>query len=143
MSAATWLEIKLLHSNAKIPTKLNEYDAGYDLYAIADGYIEPNKQECIPLGFAISIPNKMYGRIAPRSSLALKYGIDIMAGVIDPGYKDEVCVILRNHGTKTYEYKIGDRIAQLIITLYDSPPITVVKQLSSKDRGGGFGSTGV
>lgn len=137
------LEIELMHPNTKIPTKANKYDAGYDLYSIEDGSIIPGERICIPTGLKMAIPIGFYGRIAPRSGLAVREGIDVMAGVIDSGYKDEICVVLINHNNKLYKYKKGDRIAQMIITPCESPEINIVDKLSSLDRGGGFGSSGV
>lgn len=55
------------------------------------------------------------GRVAPRSGLAYKHGIDTMAGVIDADYRGPVGVILANLSDKDFEVKVGDRIAQLIV----------------------------
>ncbi len=137
------MKLKRLHQNATIPTKAHLHDAGWDLYAISDGTINSQEQSCIPLGIAITVPLGTYGCIAPRSGLAHRHEIDVMAGVIDHGYTGEVCVILRNHGTEIYEYKKGDRIAQLIITKKNDDEIEVVDELLSESRGGGgFGSSG-
>ena len=55
------------------------------------------------------------GRVAPRSGLAAKHGIDTMAGVIDADYRGPVGVILANLSDTDFEVKVGDRIAQLIV----------------------------
>jgi deoxyuridine 5'-triphosphate nucleotidohydrolase len=55
------------------------------------------------------------GRVAPRSGLAAKHGIDTMAGVIDADYRGPVGVILANLSDVDFEVKVGDRIAQLIV----------------------------
>lgn len=136
------LEIELIHPDAKIPTKSNKYDAGYDLYSIEDGIILPGKRALIPTGLKMAIPIGLYGRIAPRSGLAVRNGIDTLAGVVDACYKNEICVILLNTDKNEYKYKKGDRIAQIIITPCESPEMAIVDKLSSLDRGGGFGSTG-
>ena len=83
-------------------------------------------------------------RVAPRSGLAYKKGIDVGAGVIDEDYRGEVGVILFNFGEEDFEVAPGDRIAQLILERIATPDVEVVADLDATDRGaGGFGSTGV
>lgn len=55
------------------------------------------------------------GRVAPRSGLAAKHGIDTMAGVIDADYRGQVGVLLANLSDEDFVINEGDRIAQLII----------------------------
>lgn len=124
-----------------IPSKQSSEAAGYDLYATEDGSILPNDRKLIDTGIKLQIPIGYYGRIAPRSSLALKYGIDVGAGVIDSDYRGKIKVILFNHSREKFIYKKFDRIAQIIITkigdfeLYENNlNITIRNE-------GGFGST--
>lgn len=64
-------------------------------------------------------------------------------GLIDPNYRGEVRVILINHGEAVFEAAAGDRIAQLLITAFTAPPMSIVDELPDSDRGtGGFGSSG-
>jgi dUTP pyrophosphatase len=103
----------------------------------------PGERVLVHTGVAVAIPSGNYGRIAPRSGLAMKFGIAEMAGVIDSDYRGEVGVILINHGATTLEINHGDRIAQLIIEKYTPVMVKVKKKLSPSSRGGaGFGSTG-
>jgi dUTP pyrophosphatase len=91
----------------------------------------------------VKIPEMHYGRIAPRSGLTLKYGLNIGAGVIDSDYRGTVGVIIFNHGSADFVVGVGDRIAQLIIERISIPQIKVVSSLDDSSRGaGGFGSTG-
>ena len=91
----------------------------------------------------ISIPLGMYGRIAPRSSLACKKSVDVGAGVVDNDYRGEVKVLLINNGAEDFKIEKGDRIAQLIFENYSTPKLEVVSELDETVRGqGGFGSTG-
>ena len=92
----------------------------------------------------MAIPHGNYGRIAPRSGLAVKKMIDVGAGVIDSDYRGEVKVLLFNFGAEDFKVCKGDRIAQLIIEKYTITSIQEVENLSSTERGeAGFGSTGV
>ena len=91
----------------------------------------------------MAIPHGNYGRVAPRSGLAVKKHIDVGAGVVDSDYRGEVFVLLFNFGKEDFEVKIGERIAQLIIEKVVSTQIVEVEDLDNTDRGeGGFGSTG-
>jgi dUTP pyrophosphatase len=91
----------------------------------------------------VSVPPGTYGRIAPRSGLALKYFIDVGAGVVDSDYRGPLKVVLFNHGEVPFIVKIGDRIAQLICEKIEYPELREVVSLKDTLRGnGGFGSTG-
>lgn len=137
------VELKLLSEAAKIPTKGTDQAAGYDLYAAQNAEIDPLKRALIKTNISIAIPKGYYGRIAPRSGLAYKNGIDVMAGVIDSDYRGDVGVILYNTGVDVFNIKQGDRIAQLIIEKCHVADWDLVEDLSDTDRGeGGYGHTG-
>tara|TARA_B100000401_G_C52692471_1_gene665174 strand:- start:659 stop:1015 length:357 start_codon:yes stop_codon:yes gene_type:complete len=117
------------------------------------------ERRLVSTGICIEIPEGYYGRIAPRSGLAVKKGLDVMAGVIDSGYRGEIKVLLVNLNPPSpkknaYESFFGsfgkidikqeDRIAQIIIEKCYSPKWTEVEELSNSERDeGGFGSSGV
>lgn len=89
------------------------------------------------------MPPNTYLRIAPRSGLALKFGIDVLAGVVDPGYTGEIGVILQNLGTEPVHVRKGDKIAQGILENAIRADIVEVDELSDSDRGSkGYGSSG-
>lgn len=138
------MKIKLLNSSALLPKKGSVDAAGYDLYASESGIIYPNERLLIKTGLVLEIPSGYYGRIAPRSGLALKYGIETMAGVIDSDYRGEVGVILYNNDRyDPFVFNVGDKIAQIIFEKYYDFSLETVDDLSQTKRGeGGFGSTG-
>lgn len=120
-------------------------DAGLDLRAAENQTIEPGNYKMIKTGLKIAIPQGYGGFVYPRSGLALDYGITVLNadGVIDPGYRGEVGVILINHGDKPFEINKNDRIAQLIIHRTFKIEFEEVNKLSQSQRGeGGFGHTG-
>ena len=133
---------------AKFPTKATDGSAGYDLYAHEKGLIKVGQRRLIKTGVGVVLPLGKYGRIAPRSSLAFKFGIDVFAGVIDSDYRQEIGVILYNSGTVDYAYEKGDRIAQIIVESCYEIPSMGTKEDAMKlpdwntQRTGGFGSTG-
>ena len=71
----------------------------------------------------MALPPDCYGRIAPRSRLALKKFIDVGAGVIDSDYHGEIGVILFNFGNEDFVVNMGDKIAQLIFERINTPEI--------------------
>src|SRR5690606_35545236 len=143
-SFQTKLLVKKLSENAKIPIRSSAYAAGLDLSSSTDVLIPPQSQKLIPTDLAIQVPKGTYGRVAPRSGLALKNFIDIGAGVIDHDYIGPIGVILFNHSKNLFQVKKGDRIAQLIIEKIEILEPIIVENLNETKRGlKGFGSTGI
>ena len=126
--------------------KKHRDDAGYDICCIGDVTIPPHPAQVeVKTGLHLSIPRGNVGIIKPRSGLSLKFGTQIGAGVIDPGYTGEVIVLLSTLSKEPVSFEAGSRIAQLlVIPLSDFPATRVTKeQLGITDRGAnGFGSTG-
>lgn len=141
-----FLLIEKINPCATIPKIATQGSVGYDLTSVMVGTIMPGKRHKIGTGLRVSVPHGHYGRIAPRSGLAWKSGIDVFAGVIDPDYQDEVCIILVNFGESPFEYNVGDRIAQMILEKCSTLPVKEVASIKdhagSSKRVGGFGSTG-
>lgn len=137
------LRVKKLSEHATVPARASAAAAGYDLSSAEDTVIPARGKGLAKTDIAIAVPAGTYGRVAPRSGLALKKGIDVGAGVIDADYRGNVGVILFNHGDEPFEIKRGDRIAQLILERIVTPDVDLVDDLDATDRGaGGFGSTG-
>lgn len=136
------IKFEKLNKSAIIPVRHNKNDAGLDLVSYKSLTIAPRQIIKIDIGLRVEIPPQHYGRIAPRSSLAIKYGINVLGGVIDSGYRGEIGVVLINHSDKIFKINAGDRIAQLIVE-----KIAILNPVESSintntDRGtGGFGST--
>jgi dUTP pyrophosphatase len=140
------LGVKLITPDAKLPTRGSPLAAGYDLYASNPEPIVIKGQTgrtLVPTGLQLSLPQGTYGRIAPRSGLAVKQGITTGAGVIDVDYTGEVKVLLFNHGDGEFTVNHGDRIAQLVVERIVTPEVVELDYISDTQRGsGGFGSTG-
>ena len=138
------LLIKKLVAHAVVPMRATEGSAGYDISSAVDAVIPPNGRLAVSTGIAIGLPEGTYGRIAPRSGLAYKFGIDVLAGVIDADFVGEIFCILYNSGDQPFVIKPGDRICQLIIEVIETPDVAVVMDIDETARGtGGFGSTGI
>jgi len=137
------LKFAKLSEHARAPTRGSVDAAGYDLYAAEDKIIESGKRACVKTDIQIEVPSGTYGRVAPRSGLAAKHGIDVGAGVIDKDYRGNVMVLLFNFGDASFDVKRGDRIAQLVLEKICMAELEELPSLDETDRGeGGFGSTG-
>jgi dUTP pyrophosphatase len=139
----TNINVKLLDVTATIPTKANSSDAGWDLYSTIDIVIPSKQRNTVKTGIALEIPENMAGLIWPRSGLSVKKGIDVLAGVIDSGYRGEIMVCLYNTSDEHVSINRGDRIAQIIFQ--EVPCVMMLHQegLGSSQRGdNGFGSSG-
>lgn len=140
-------KIYLQHPNAVLPTTATEGSAGYDLSACVEDVVPAGSWKAIETGVVVQFPSNCYLRIAPRSGLAFKKGLDVFAGVIDSDYRATIKVILMNHGKEDFQIHIGDRIAQMIYEAIYKPDLCQVSslaELEETERGqGGFGSTGV
>lgn len=140
------IQFKKTSENAKAPQRNpnSPFSAGFDLFALESVDIGPLTRKVIPTGIALEIPIGMYGRIAPRSGLAVKNGIDVLAGVVDCDYRGEICVVLYNTD-QYFKYSIsaGEKIAQIILENYNDAEFFEVSQLNETSRNeNGFGSSG-
>lgn len=137
------INVQLLTKDAIVPTKANYNDAGWDLYSTIDATIYAQQRMTVNTGIALEIPDNMAGLIWPRSGLSVKQGIDVLAGVVDAGYRGEIMVCLLNTGDKTVRINRGDRIAQIIFQEVPLVTMNVQETLGSSQRGDkGFGSSG-
>ncbi|KAI9361651.1 mitochondrial deoxyuridine 5'-triphosphate nucleotidohydrolase, partial [Zopfochytrium polystomum] len=138
------LKVKLLSDRARLPTRGSAGAAGYDLYSAVTTTIPPHSRSVVATDISVAIPAGTYGRVAPRSGLAVKHFIDVGAGVVDSDYRGPLGVVLFNFGGVPFDVQQGDRIAQLILEKYLVADAVVVDELDDTERGdGGFGSTGV
>lgn len=138
------LRVTKIIPEATLPVRGSPGAVGYDLVATSGCVILPGNRGIVPTGLSIELPPGTYGRVAPRSGLAVKSGLDVGAGVIDPDYRGEIKVVLFNFGSEPFMVKPGYRVAQLVIERCETPDVVEVQSLSDTERGeGGFGSTGV
>lgn len=153
------VEIKSFREGAIIPSKATEGSAGYDLCAwVKDQYEEsllvpPHTVAIIKTGLNVNIPNGYEVQIRPRSGLAAKHGITVLntPGTIDSDYTGdgedfELKVIVINHNKMPYQFRHGDRIAQMVINKLPDIKLVHVEEFikpNKTTRKGGLGSTGV
>jgi dUTP pyrophosphatase len=117
--------------------------AGADLRASEAVTIAPGARTAVPTALRLQIPAGHVGLVWPRSGLAVRHGIDTLAGVVDSDYRGEVRVVLVNHGDEPFRIEKGDRIAQLLVQRVERATFAAVSTIDETDRGeGGFGSSG-
>jgi dUTP pyrophosphatase len=149
------IKFKLIKEDEKkddlIPIRSTLKSAGFDLKSSENCTIPARSHKAVKTGIVVTLPPNSYGRIASRSGLSLKHGIEVGAGVIDEDYRNEIMVILYNHSDEDFMIKENDRIAQLIIQGVIYPNIllednqgkieALKKTCLETIRNGGFGST--
>ena len=142
----------MLDEGAILPTRAHETDAGLDLYTPNDVIVARSRwtptegitvgSATIDTGVHVEIPKGYVGFIKSKSGLMVKHGLTA-DGTIDSGYVGSIRVKLFNHTSTSYEFKAGEKIAQLVLLPIITPDLELVDSLEDTERGsGGFGSTG-
>lgn len=142
------LNVIKINPLATLPTRGTPGAAGYDLFSTDSYVVLPGRRVVVSTGITVQLPPGTYGRVAPRSGLAVKHGLDTLAGVIDPDYTGEVKVVLQNLDTnQPFVIRPGYRIAQLILERFEVADVVEIPtentNLNTERGAGGFGSTGI
>lgn len=158
--------LEICREGVKVPRYANFNDSGMDVCAAEDVRIAPGETVVVPTGLKFAIPEGYEIQVRPRSGISLKTPLRVSnsPGTIDSGYRDELGVIITNtsipgstisdevytletRGNKSGVYQIrrGDRIAQLVLQEVPKMKLRIVDSVLEigKNRGGGFGSTGI
>lgn len=142
MSVIT-LKFKKTNVDAKLPTKNNTSDTGFDVYCVEDKVIPARGSAVVDVGLEFAdITPGYWVKVEGRSGLGFKYGIAPHNGIIDSGYRGNAGIKLYNNTDTDYEIKNGDRIAQFVV--YKNYAVVVEEGTTvESDRGAkGFGSSG-
>jgi dUTP pyrophosphatase len=139
------IKVLKLHPEAQLPRYAHTGhfgDLAADVYAVEAVSIAGGATVAVPTGIAMEFPSTHGALVEDRSGLALR-GLTTLAGVIDPGYRGELKVVLINLGKDSFEITAGDRIAQLRIVHRLEAEFSEVESVTSTTRDvRGFGSTG-
>lgn len=132
----------VLDEKAKMPTKAHADDAGFDLYCREDFSVEVFDSAVVDTGVHMQIPIGWCGLIVSKSGLNVNKDITT-TGLIDSGYTGTIKVKLYNHSEIGWDFKAGDKIAQIMILPSPLVYLNQVDELKETERGdNGFGSTG-
>jgi dUTP pyrophosphatase len=137
--------VRKVREDAVLPTQAYEGDAGLDLVACEGLVLEPGERATVATGIAVEIPEGYAGFVQPRSGLASRHGIGVVnsPGLIDPGYRGEIRVVLLNtDATTPFAVEPGMRIAQLVVAPVAAVRLVEVPELTASVRGErGLGSS--
>lgn len=147
------VRVKFIHPAARLPLRMTDGSAGYDLHSVEDMEIPPSKctpdgkvdvgRALVPTGLVLELLPGTVGRVGSRSGMSVKSNIEAGAGWIDSDYRGELKIELKNLAAEPYMIKRGDRIAQLMILPLAPVTIEAVTEVNDTGRdSSGFGSTG-
>jgi dUTP pyrophosphatase len=139
------IKVMKLNASAELPRYAHTGafgDLAADLFAVAGVTLDAGVTMPVATGVAMEFPSSHGALVEDRSGLAVR-GVTTLAGVIDPGYRGEIKVVMTNLSSAAVEIKAGDRIAQLRIVRRIEAEFEEVSELVAASRGEkGFGSTG-
>ena len=141
------LPIQRLDTDLPMPSLAHDGDAGIDLRArVSVRLSSVTGPVAVPTGIAVSVPANYVGLVCSRSGLAARNGIAVLnaPGIIDPGFRGEIEVVLFSVREVAQAIERGDRIAQLLVVPHGAPSLRAVDSLPASARGErGIGSSGV
>jgi dUTP pyrophosphatase len=137
------IKVFLTSETAKIPKQGTDGAAGYDLFSDEDAFVlMPSERKTVATGVTVEMWPSAVGVIKPRSGLAVKHGIDLLAGVIDSDFRGEIKAVLVNHGSEPIQVNRGQAIAQILFMPVLHGIELGAGRISETERGAnGFGST--
>ena len=140
------LPVRLLHPDARPPSRAYEGDAGFDLVSVEAAVLAPGERAAVGCGVAVELPEGTCGLVLPRSGLARDHGVTVVnsPGLIDSGYRGELRVTLINTDRRdVFTVEPGMRIAQLLVVALPQIALVLRDELAASVRGEqGFGSSG-
>ena len=101
------LKVRRLSPDAVLPRRATIGSAGYDICALEEGVIPAGTRKLVPSGLSLEIPPGHYGRIAPRSGLSIKFGLDVAAGMngsLKPRTTQHNCAFLTSFGRRCLRF---------------------------------------
>ncbi|WP_303027648.1 hypothetical protein [Duncaniella muris] len=148
------MKVVLLSPGAKVPKRVNDYAAGYDLFAPKDSVVKPGRN-LIPIDISIELDPHTEGEVRPCSGYSIngmkgfslndlktekRFDADVIIGTVDEDYRGMVGAIIKSYEDKPFVIKQGAKIAQLVVKNYIGKPFEIASELSKTERGSkGFG----
>jgi dUTP pyrophosphatase len=120
------LSVQLLDPKAKVPTTKSVLSPYAEIYTPKAVRLVPGDRRLIPIGIALDVPGGFYGRLTPLLAHALKFGINVLSGVVEAGDHEELKIILQNTGTQNFSLAEGEPICNLILEAILTPNVVHV-----------------
>lgn len=137
------IKVKKLSPDANLPCYAHPGDAGLDFFSIEDYDLKPMERHLFSTGISLELPEGFVALVWDKSGLGAVHGIKVLGGVIDAHYRGEYKIGLLNTSDKSFHFKKGDKLAQVLIQPVVSAELEEVDKLSDSVRGEkGFGSSG-
>jgi len=136
------IKIFKTRDDAIMPRRATDGSAGYDLFTPEAFELAPMERKLVKIGIATEFYPWAQAQIWPRSGLAVKVGVDVMAGLVDSDFRGEIGVVLINFGEHQLSFRVGEAVAQIVFMPVIHGVVEAAGSISETERGaGGFGST--
>lgn len=137
------MEVQIIAEEGCMPVSEDYGNAGWDLFAAEDKFIQRGTGELVSLGIQTAFDPIFVALLWDRSGLSSKRDLHRFAGVIDSNYRGTWKAKLFNHSDQHYQVKKGDKIIQVLFQQVTHPQFKVVDTLPVSHRDEkGFGSSG-
>lgn len=146
------LIVTKLNQEVKVPRLSHDMDVGYEIYSAENVILRSGERRLVSTAITVKPPEGYFCKLEPKSGIAAM-GVDIGAGIIDPGYEGEVKVLVINNSRNDYRITFNQRIAQLVLYQFKTTHIGIVSNnefafirksnSSAKRNDNAFGSTGL
>jgi dUTP pyrophosphatase len=142
--SAVEIRFKKLDQEAKLPSQNHIDDTGFDVFCSEECFVAPKTAKVVPTGIQVAYITPGYWfRVEARSGLSFKHNLLPHPGIVDSGYRGGLGILMYNHGEEVYNFKPGDKIAQIVIYKLIKSKISWSEEIHETERGGkGFGSSG-
>lgn len=137
-------QLSWVRATGVMPVYKTSQSSGFDFVARTCDVLFPGEVKVFPTGLFLtdSVPVGFELQVRSRSGLAAKHGVVVVnsPGTVDRDFRQEIGVILINHGKEPFFVTEDMRIAQgVFCPIIQAPGIPVEEVV----RSGGFGSTGI
>lgn len=137
------IKVKKVNKDAKLPKYSRVGDAGMDIFSCKDYELKPGEKHIFGSGISVEYPQDYVALIYNKSGLSCEHELITLGGVIDPNYRGEWQIGLKNISNKSYKITKGEKIAQVIFHKISQVEVEEVGTLDDTNRGIGWsGSSG-
>lgn len=115
-----------------LPERFYENDAGVDLFVAEHQMVLKNTKALVRTNLIVKLREGHLGLIVGRGSAFHSRGLHVVSGIVDPGYRGELKVLVYAAGPKGVQLQKGERIAQLVLLPFT--PINRIAKAKTRDQ---------